>query len=154
VFYPWRDMGPGYVLPDDTKRQEVLRFLRRHVLVSAPLVLGCYVGIGSVFHAGVIVALLLALLWFVIGSRALVRGLEVAQPAPGLHGYCVNQARLMSLAAIVFCFVVYSVFAWGSAWLLSRGNLLFGIVGIVFFGAAANLIGYTFLIKIRPARFS
>jgi hypothetical protein len=49
LFYPWGVLGRGYVLPNDSKKQQVRKFLSLWYKVSPPVIIGVGVGIGWIF---------------------------------------------------------------------------------------------------------
>ena len=49
LFYPWGVLGKGYVLPDDSKKQQLRKFITLWYKVSLPLIVGIGVGVGWIF---------------------------------------------------------------------------------------------------------
>ena len=114
VFYPWRDMGAGYFLPDVAARQAVTHFMRRSTLISLLLIAVC--GLAAQGASGLLGGQLLGLLWYTVASRSLVRrlGLKVAHERLGFRAYWADQAERTSFPLLAFSFLFFALGAWGA----------------------------------------
>lgn len=61
LFYPWGILGKGSFLPDESKKQQIRRFVRLYYIMFLPAIIGTIVFIGCVYSFAL---LFLLFLWY------------------------------------------------------------------------------------------
>jgi len=146
LFYPWGILGKGYVLPDESKKQQIRRFVRLSYIVFWPAIMGTIIFIGWVFSFAVL--FLLFLRYFFETSRFL-KGLPATSERLSLSESYTNSAKSHNMLTlwILLIFSVLFVLS-GFAILVHNKNAWFvGLASIIFFGASSLASGYMIKVK-------
>lgn len=115
VFFPWGPFGKGYVVPDDTKEQQIRRFL------------GIYSPLSSVFSGIVIwISLLINTPWlnvviipfiilpYIVGIMLLLKGLVISDMDMTYNAYI---AKLGTIFTVLFLIgAIGNLYNYGFSW--------------------------------------
>lgn len=146
LFYPWGVLGKGYVLPDDSKKQELRKFISLWYKVSVPAIIGVGVGIGWIFT---LVLLPLVFSWYYFRTRRLLRGLSTTGTRLTLRESYTNSAKSHTTASLGFLLALSILFVLAGLWVLvvKKEEWIIGLASILFFGLCAIGIGYIIRLK-------
>ena len=146
LFYPWGVLGKGYVLPDDSKKQEVRQFVSLWYKVSLPAIIVVGAGIGWIFTLGL---LPLLLPWYFFTMARLLRGLATTSTRLTLRESYTNSAKSHTTGSLRFLLALSILFVLAGLVivLLNKGDWIIGLASILFFGLCAIAIGYMMKLK-------
>jgi hypothetical protein len=146
LFYPWGILGKGYVLPDESKKQQIRRFVRLSYIVFWPAIIGTIIFIGWVFS---FVVLFLLFLWYFFEISRFLKGLPVASERLGLSESYTNSAKSHNMATlwIMLIFSVLFVLSGFAILVHNRDAWFVGLASIIFFGASSLANGYMIKVK-------
>jgi hypothetical protein len=150
AFYPWGRFGKGYETQTEAQYQALKRFVIRYYVAMVPL------GIAAgVFRLWIAIALLLpvSILIYVLAVRTLTRDLPRTDEKITMKDSYEAQARRHSPAVLWAMLIVSLLFVAGGVVLISGpGELLAGLLAIVFFGACAAVFAWMLLVRRRLLR--
>ena len=146
LFYPWGILGKGYVLPDESRKQQVRRFVRLSYIVFWPVMIGTMIFIGWIFS---FVVLFFLFLWYYFETSRFLEGLSATGEKLSLSESYKNSAKSHNMATlwILLIFSVLFVLS-GFAILVHNKDAWFvGMASIIFFGASILANGYMIKVK-------
>src|ERR1700681_2027229 len=132
LFYPWGILGKGYVLPDESRKQQVRRFVRLSYIVFWPVMIGTMIFIGWIFS---FVVLFFLFLWYYFETSRFLEGLSATGEKLSLSESYKNSAKSHNMATlwILLIFSVLFVLS-GFAILVHNKDAWFvGMASIIFF---------------------
>jgi hypothetical protein len=146
LFYPWGILGKGYVLPNDSKKQQVRKFLSLWYKVSLPVIIGVGVGIGWIFTVPLLV---LVFLWYYFTTARLLRELSTTSTRLTLRESYTNSAKSHTTASLAFMLAVSILFVLAGllVLLVKKEEWVIALASILFFGLCAIGIGYMIKLK-------
>jgi hypothetical protein len=147
VFYPWGVLGKGRIIRDPATRDALRNFIMLYYKVSLPLIV-----LLVVFRLWWLAALAfpLMLLWFVLKSRELLKDCPPSSERLTLREGYRNSAASHNSLTLWLLLIVSLLFCAGSVLLLVAGKPLFGIFGLVLFGACSG--AFVYMIKAKRER--
>jgi hypothetical protein len=150
LYFPWSYWGRGYVMPSDQAYENVRRQLKIFQAVFLVLVIAS----AGLQHFIVTVAIgVLALLFYAVWSRSLVKGLPVADEQLTLKASQMSRAQafgpvilwVLEIGALIFVASgLFVLFARRSDWQT-------GLFATVFFGVCAAVFAYMIVLQRRGA---
>ena len=152
-FFPWGTFARGYAIPSEQHYERMRRQLKIYTIVSLVAV------IGSSLMQGFLVSLAVAgalILFYLIWSRSLLRGLTPSQERLTMTESMTNQARAHGTAGIWMLEIISLAFvAAGAVILIADPTQWFvGLSCIVFFGLCAVIFARMLVLRRRtgPSR--
>jgi hypothetical protein len=146
LFYPWDVCGSGYVLSDDSKKEEVRKFVSLWYKISLPVLFGIGVGIGWIFALPL---LPLVFFWYYFTTARLLRGLPTTSTRLTLRESYTSSAKSHTAASLRFLLALSIAFVLAGllVLLVKREEWIIGLASILFFGLCAIGIGYMMKLK-------
>ncbi len=141
LFYPWGFLGRGYVLPDESKKQKVRKFLNLWYKVSLLAIIGIGAGLGWAFT---VVLLPFVFSWYYFKTSQLLRGLSTTSTRLTLRESYTSSAKSHTTASLGFLLALSILFVLAGLWVLlfKKEEWIIGLTSILFFGLCAFAIGY------------
>jgi hypothetical protein len=148
LFYPWGILSKGYVLPDESKKQQIRRFVRLYYIVFWPVIIGTMIFIGWIFSFAV---MFLLFLWYYFETSRFLKGLPIAGEKLSLSESYTSSAKSHNMATlwILLIFSVLFVLSGFAILVHNRDAWFIGLASIIFFGASSLANGY--MIKVKNA---
>lgn len=144
VFYPWGVLGKGRILPDETTKIKLRKFIILYYQISLPLII--FLTILRLWWLVLLVAPAF-FLWFFLQSKQLTKNCEISNEKLTVKESYKNSARshntimLWFMLAISLTFVVLGVFVF------IKGKLFLGLGSVVLFGLCSCV--FIFMIKAK-----
>jgi hypothetical protein len=146
IFYPWGALGRGYVLPDDSKKKEIRRFVKLCCVAFWPLMAGTAIFIGWRFS---LIMLFLILLYYHFEITKFLKGIPVVGERLTFKEKYANSARSHNLGTLWMVAIFSALFFLSSIaiFLRNKDARLFGLACVIFFGAST--LAHGFMIKLK-----
>jgi hypothetical protein len=142
LFYPWRVLGKGYVLPDARTERRIRKLLKIYYVVSLPLMLTIVLTVQSYGFYYALALIPVVLLVYGVGVLSLRRRLFASSERLRLSESLANSGRAHSRAILWFLFGVCILFVIGGIGMILDREVGMGLLSTLFFGVCGTMIGY------------
>lgn len=144
LFFPWGVIGRGYVLPDESKKQQIRRFKRIYHVISIPCMGTIAIAIlGGWFYCSVLI--LIFPLWYFLGTTLLLKGLPLAYDSKlSIKESYANSSKAHNIKTLwlMLFFSVLFVLAGVVIFLFDKSTWFLSLICILFFGTSGCGVGY------------
>jgi hypothetical protein len=149
LFFPWGALGRGYAIPSDQDYKRLQRQVKAYTIVSLVLIIGAVV---LQIYFGLVIAALL-IVFYMIWTRYLLRGLQPSDERLSLQESMTFQARMHSTVGLWLLEVVALAFVGFGILMIvvDPGNWLIALASIVFFGFCATIFTRMLVLRWRAA---
>jgi hypothetical protein len=146
LFYPWGVLGKGYILPDQSKKQQIRKFVKLYCTFFWPVILAALIFTGWKFA---VVVLFVMLFYYRLETSKFLEGVPSTDERLTLKESYANSARSHNLWSLWMIAIFSVLFLSSSIAILIRNKnaWIFGLVSVVFFGASAFVHGYMIKVK-------
>ncbi len=136
VFFLRGIFGKGCILPTEQKKNDLRNFLKKFYIVSLSAIIGTGITVGWLWF---VILVPILLFWSYFGVRKHTKGLERTTERLTWKESCRNSASTQSVKTLWFSFIGSALFVVASIFLLviNSISLIWGILGVLFFGACA-----------------
>ncbi len=141
LFFRWGVCGKGYILPNESKNQEIRRFLKLYYKVSLSVIIATGVFVGWIYT---FLLLPLFYLWYFLSIDRLLKGLVVTGERLTLRESYSSSAKSHNIMTL-WILLIFSIFfvLTGLAFVLySADAWLIALAITIFFGACGIAFGY------------
>ena len=142
VYYPWRIVGKGYVMPDEAAEKEARGFIRLFMMVTLPVIV-IAVNISWIWAVAAMAGLAM---WYYLKTRALVAGRALSLEKLTFEESYTNSAKAHNIAVLWLLFIISLLFTAASLWFAFGGAVhcdrLMMCVSSFFFAFCSVSLGY------------
>jgi len=144
AFYPWGKLGRGYEIQTDEQYKKIRGYIVRYYMIVLPIAVGAAVFLNWLAFVVLPFAIIPYILWLRRWTRILPVTEERMTFKESYEAQAVAHSPVMLwlLLAISLAFVLA-----GAAIVVSGGDILIGIVCVLFFGCCAAV--FVFMISAR-----
>lgn len=139
IYYPWGVLSKGYIIPDKKLEDRIRTFLRRYYQISFVTIIVIGILQGWIVYFLVVP---LCWLWFHIGMKFLLTGLPTSDVRLKLSESYKNASQSHNAITLWLLLICGLLFVAVGTLVLSYGELILGLIVILFFGLATVAIGY------------
>lgn len=149
LFFPWGALGRGYAIPSAQDYKRLQRQVKAYTIVSLVLIIGAVV---LQIYFGLVIAALL-IVFYMIWTRYLLRGLQPSDERLSLQDSMTSQARMHSAVSLWLLEIVALAFVGFGILMIvvDPGNWLIALASIVFFGFCATIFTRMLVLRRRGA---
>ena len=124
VFYPWGVLGKGRILPDETTKTKLRKFIILYYQISLPLII--LLVITRVWWLAVLFALA-SFLWFFFQSKKITKDCEISNEKLTVKESYRNSARSHNKIMLWFLLLISLLFVFSGVYLFVKGTLFIGL---------------------------
>jgi len=144
VFYPWGVLGKGRILPDETTKTKLRKFIILYYQISLPLIV-----LLTIFRLWglALIAAPAILIWFLYQSKKLTQGCEISHEKLTVKESYRNSAKSHNKIMLWCMLVISLLFVLSGFYAFIKGKFFIGLAGVVFFGLCS--VVFIFMLKSR-----
>lgn len=144
VFYPWGVLGKGRVLPDETTKTKLRKFVILYYQIMLPTAI--LLGIFRLWLPSILFLTALTL-GFYIYVNQLTKNCPICTEKLTLKESYKNSANSHNTLMLWFMLLASLLFVLGGIWLFFKGRLFIGLGSVVFFGLCSAV--FILMLKIK-----
>jgi len=144
VFYAWGVLGKGRVLPDETTKTKLRKFVIRYYQIMLPIAI--LLGIFRLWIPAILVLTLLTL-GFYFYVNQVTKDCPICTEKLTLKESYKNSAESHSTLMLWFMLLASLLFVLGGVWMFIKGKLFIGLGSVVFFGLCSAV--FILMLKVK-----
>lgn len=144
VFYPWGVLGKGRILPDESTKTKLRKFIIFYYQVSLPLII--ILAVVRLWWLALLVAPVF-FLWFFFQSKKITKDCEISSEKLSVKESYRNSAKSHNKIVLWLLLLTSLLFVSGGINIFIKGNLFIGLGIVIFFGLCSTV--FVFMLKVK-----